>query len=223
MEVKQMQPMKMNEVPEVARDWFMSKVVPVPESGCWIWEGSETKGYGSVYVNGRGYRAHRVSYRIHKGIIPRGLVIDHLCRVKCCVNPDHLEPVSNRENGLRGIGFVAVNHKKRYCVRGHELRLDDAMPIKRGLVRVCLKCQRIRDRARRQRERDDLIGGVGTKLTAEHVTVIKRLLADGALTNRIIGSMFNVTPKAIRDIKIGRCWKNVPAQTLSSRKGGNGE
>lgn len=75
--------------------------------GCWLWQGAlNTKGYAVLSVGGRGGRrhyAHRLSYEIHVGPIPAGLQIDHLCRVRRCVNPAHLEPVTNRENVLRGI------------------------------------------------------------------------------------------------------------------------
>src|SRR3990172_9099629 len=69
------------------------KYEPITETGCWIWLGAvDTCGYGMVRDNSlrRNKRAHRVSYELLRGPIPAGLTIDHLCRVKCCVNPDHL-------------------------------------------------------------------------------------------------------------------------------------
>ena len=90
--------------------------MPEPNSGCWIWMG---------ILNPDGYsirgslRPHRVIYESFKGKIPDGLVIDHLCRVRCCVNPDHLEPVTNKENILRGVGPTAKNSKKTHCSKGH--------------------------------------------------------------------------------------------------------
>lgn len=75
----------------------------VTETGCWIWVGRLNRnGYGRICLGGREPMAHRVSYELHVGPIPDGLVLDHLCRVRCCVNPFHLEPVTVQVNTLRG-------------------------------------------------------------------------------------------------------------------------
>lgn len=80
-----------------------ARVMPVPESGCWIWTGELNRnGYGRVWRLGRRVMAHRAMYELLVGPIPEGLVLDHLCRVRCCVNPKHLEPVTVRENTIRG-------------------------------------------------------------------------------------------------------------------------
>ncbi len=77
----------------------------VDRSGeCWLWTGNVYRdGYGQFYVERRQVRAHRWAYESEVGPIPEGLVLDHLCRVRLCVRPSHLEPVTNRENLLRGI------------------------------------------------------------------------------------------------------------------------
>jgi hypothetical protein len=98
----------------------MNKVLPEPNSGCWLWTAVVSNdGYGQFGVGNRatGFRmakAHRVSYELFVGPIPEGLQLDHLCRVRCCVNPRHLEPVNNRENALRGTRL------KQHCPKGHE-------------------------------------------------------------------------------------------------------
>src|SRR6185369_15101616 len=75
----------------------------VSTNGCWLWQRAiTTAGYGSVRFNGETAYAHRMVYERHKGPITPGLVLDHLCRNPACVNPDHLEPVSQRENIIRG-------------------------------------------------------------------------------------------------------------------------
>lgn len=74
----------------------------VDGSGCWIWSGSvSTHGYGVLRIRGRQYKAHRVMYEMYRGTIPVGLEIDHLCRVRQCCNPEHLEPVTRAENARR--------------------------------------------------------------------------------------------------------------------------
>lgn len=98
-----------------------------PNSGCWLWLRSRNnKGYGKLcgFGNGRSVLAHRYSYELHKGPIPAGLVIDHKCRTPACVNPDHLEAVTQSINMQRGARAIRV--KTGRCVRGHVLGNRDA-------------------------------------------------------------------------------------------------
>lgn len=86
-------------------EWLFNQSHPVPFSGCWLWAGSlNGGGYAQVMVNKRRPVAHRVAYELKHGPVPEGLQLDHLCRVRCCVNPDHVEPVTTSINQLRGIG-----------------------------------------------------------------------------------------------------------------------
>lgn len=99
---------------------FWSNVVEDP-SGCWIWTGGKTRGgYGqftpiTTGPEAKTWKAHRFAYDIMVGPIPDGLQLDHLCRVRHCVNPEHLEPVTAQVNTLRGIGVSALNAKKIRC------------------------------------------------------------------------------------------------------------
>lgn len=117
---------------------------------CWLWTSTiMTNGYGSFEVtykrfSRRTWLAHRFSYELHKGPISETLQIDHLCRNKICVNPEHLEAVTPRENNLRGIGPAAINSRKTSCKRGH-LFAPKNTRIKNG-ARICRECQRIMDR-----------------------------------------------------------------------------
>lgn len=99
---------------------MQSKVAFEPMTGCWLWTGAlQPTGYGSMHLKGRSGRAHRAAYEALVGPIPTNLTLDHLCRTRCCVNPDHLEPVTQRENVLRGAGPWATNKRKTHCKRGH--------------------------------------------------------------------------------------------------------
>jgi hypothetical protein len=124
-----------------------------PNSGCWIWTGRPgVDGYGVVRrsARGPGRAAHRVVYELLVSPIPDGLTLDHLCRTPCCVNPAHLEPVTIRENILRGTCPSAINAKKTHCPKGHPLSGDN-LHIKRcasGDRRVCRAC-RLADKRRR--------------------------------------------------------------------------
>ena len=85
-------------------DRFWANVAMVPIAGCWVWMAGVTNlGYGRFTVNGAITSAHRYSWELLRGPIPVGLEIDHLCRVRCCVNPQHLEPVTSQENSRRVI------------------------------------------------------------------------------------------------------------------------
>ena len=87
---------------------------------CWNWTASGNgKGYGSFKVAGRVVKAHRFAYELLVGPVPEGLQIDHLCRNRACVNPEHLEPVTSKINTLRGVSFQAVNARKTNCLQGH--------------------------------------------------------------------------------------------------------
>ncbi len=95
-------------------------------AACWLWmRGRNGSGYGSVWINGRGFRAHRIAYELTNGPIPQGAHLDHLCRVRHCVNPSHLEAVTQQENILRGTGLAAQNAKKTHCPKGHPLSGDN--------------------------------------------------------------------------------------------------
>lgn len=127
---------------------FWRKVNKDDPSGCWLWTGAKYRGYGYFRVERKGIRAHRYSYELVKGNIPSGLILDHLCRNKACVNPQHLEPVTIGENVLRGTAPSAVNAKKSHCVRGH--RFSEANTyINRGR-RYCKTCRRSKENLKRK-------------------------------------------------------------------------
>lgn len=89
---------------------MLERVSPEPNSGCWLYLRA---------LNNSGYGPHRTYYERFRGPIPDGLTLDHLCRIRCCVNPDHLEPMPLRENILRGEGTSARHARRDACLRGH--------------------------------------------------------------------------------------------------------
>jgi len=131
-------------------DFVMARVSPEPNSGCWLWTGRQTRdGYGKLRVRGRDCLAHRLAYELLRGPIPEGLVLDHKCCNRGCVNPDHLRPVTHRENILFGIGPTAVNARKSSCPLGHEY----SWATYGGGRRICRACIAISERARSARKR----------------------------------------------------------------------
>ena len=117
-----------------------------PELGpCWIWIAAKNQGYGSFRIggryDGRTLLAHVFSYWFYADI-PDGFDLDHLCRNPPCVNPEHLEPVTRRENLRRGVGISAVNSRKTECIRGHKFDADNTRITPTG-SRRCRACHRI--------------------------------------------------------------------------------
>lgn len=116
---------------------------------CWLFAGYKSPaGYGRVSFwdterkKVTGIPVHRVMYEALVGEIPAGLVIDHLCRVRCCINPSHLEPVTHQTNILRGVGLPAQNAVKTHCSRGHELTPENMYLIRNGKNRNCKTCRK---------------------------------------------------------------------------------
>ena len=137
---------------------FEEKYIPEPMSGCWLWTAATTvAGYGQLgRAGGRGqtaWMAHRLSWELHRGPIPAGMHIDHLCRNPACVNPDHLEPVTQRENLLRGVGVSAVNAAKTHCANGHAFTPQNTYVFPRNGSRQCMMCRRAVDAKRASRKR----------------------------------------------------------------------
>lgn len=120
--------------------------------GCWEWIGGlDSAGYARLYRDGRTLgRAHRVVYELYRGPIPDGLGLDHLCRIRHCVNPDHLEPVTQRENLLRSpLTGPGANARKTHCKRGHEFTPENTLQMpSRGTSRTCRICRNAQHRAR---------------------------------------------------------------------------
>jgi hypothetical protein len=125
-----------------------------PATGCWHWTRKiSDNGYGRTSFRGRDSAAHRVAYELLRGPIPAGLELDHLCRVRHCVNPDHLEAVTGRENRIRGHVARGGAERRTHCPAGHPYEGDNL--AENGGSRACRECWRIRARDRYYRLRTD--------------------------------------------------------------------
>lgn len=141
---------------------FREKVRVSQVGGCWVWRGAtDSRGYGSCHLDGRTMGAHRAVYQIVVNAIPDGLDLDHLCRNRACVNPQHLEPVTRAEN-------VARIPRPEECPRGHPLVAGNL--IAKHPHRACLECdrQRAREQMRAVRKAARILGISRRRYIAEY-------------------------------------------------------
>jgi hypothetical protein len=128
----------MNNLPERLLSKF-----DLSEDNHWLWNGYLDKdGYGQYWLNNKNVRAHRIVYESIVSQIPKDLVIDHLCRIRHCVNPDHLEVVTPLENMMRGQNSTSQNAKKTSCKHGHEFTAENTYTNPFTKKRKCLTCNR---------------------------------------------------------------------------------
>ena len=139
---------------------FLDKV-EIDENGCWLWRGARTSanshglgGYARFWLNGREELGHRVAYETFRGPIPEGRPLDHGCKPvpqPACVNYEHVEISTHKENILRGDGCFAQNARKTHCKRGHPFTTENTGKQKNG--RYCRTCRREDWRRYRARQR----------------------------------------------------------------------
>jgi hypothetical protein len=134
-------------IDDSSKNRLMRKVSKDQRTSCWIWGGGSTTSRGNARYGVMSNKlAHRVSYEIHKGPIPPHLQIDHVCRNTLCVNPDHLEAVTQHEN-IRRARFSRYGNN---CEKGHELTDENTWVEKNG-CRHCRKCHAATEARRRAR------------------------------------------------------------------------
>lgn len=142
---------------------FLGRIQPNIKTRCWYWLGVPSKaGYGTMSVASKVMYAHRISHELFTGPIPDGLTIDHLCRVRHCVNPAHLEAVTQRVNNLRGTGMSARHAKVTHCPFGHAYDAANTIVAEPG-IRKCRACKARRDRIRHERDMAAIGRGVGIR------------------------------------------------------------
>jgi hypothetical protein len=117
------------------------------ETPCWIWTWRLNKaGYGLFGITRMGFRteafAHRAAHMLFVGQIPEGFEIDHKCRNRACVRPEHLQLLTHRDNILVGHTFAAVNYSKTHCPQGHEYTPENTYTYRR--MRQCRTCRKVR-------------------------------------------------------------------------------
>lgn len=126
---------------------ILAKIVRIPECGCWVWEGSISGyGYGETWWNNSKKFIHVLMHELFVGEVPDGFKVDHLCRVRCCCNPEHLEAVTHAENVKRGTGWQHVVEKHKaatHCQRGHPW-IEENTYVEPNGKRRCLECKRMR-------------------------------------------------------------------------------
>lgn len=121
-------------------------------TGCWVWHGSKTEdGYGRFYAHHIRRKAHIWAYEHYVGLVTKGKELDHLCRNRLCVRPDHLEPVTHRENVLRGNGpaalvarNIAIRLARTHCKQGHLIDKENSYITPIG-YKECRVCRRVAD------------------------------------------------------------------------------
>lgn len=137
---------------------FLNKVAPEPNTGCWLWMNCiNHSGYGMFGINRKAVLAHRYSYEYYKGEIPTGLSIDHICSVRSCVNPDHLDAVTAKENTQRTHARGRArngNEVKTHCREGHLYSGDNLYVLRtQPTKRNCRICSRTNMRRYQRKKR----------------------------------------------------------------------
>jgi len=193
-------------------------------TGCWNWAGNTNqRGYGCYFkqykTKRRTFLAHRLVWTLLRGPIPDGLVIDHLCRNLCCVNPDHLEPVTVRENSIRGWGASFISYRKGKCFKGHDVSGENIIMIKESgaYVSRCRICRMARIKKSNSKKYKNPLGPCSARryrqLTADDVRSI-RSEYDGSNV-RELAIKYDRHQNQITRVINRTAWKHVPDLVLT--------
>lgn len=166
---------------DIARFWSkVDKNGPVPthrpELGpCWLWLGSLARAGYAQFSSYAGAMAHQFSYVLHKGHVPNGLEIDHLCRNRFCSNPEHLEAVTHQVNVLRGISPPAYHAQATHCPAGHEYSESDRNVRGERQCRICIRARAVESGGRSR----GVMRSGPRKLTDADVVEMHRMTRNG--------------------------------------------
>jgi hypothetical protein len=191
------------------------------KEGCWSWKSKPNKsGYSVFSYKKKPFYAHRFSFALFNGPLKEGLVIDHVCRNRSCLNPKHLRQVSQKINCIENSdSFSAINSRKTHCVKGHSLDKNN-LRIRNNGSRRCLICQKnhndkINARALALRRLNFKPKNVArnerhgmARLTEAQVKEIRRMLSCGFATRQIT-SKFKITKSNVYNIRDNKIWKNI--------------
>jgi hypothetical protein len=174
---------------------------------CWVWQGGQTdRGYGGCWDGERNTRFHVFTYVYLRGPVPDGLELDHLCRVRLCGNPDHLEAVTHQENIRRGQTGI-VNRSKTHCKYGHEFTPENTRPTAKG--RACRQCSRDWYNTNLKSTNPDLKYW-GRKLSVDQIHEFWQLRQSGWKLQRL-ADHFGVGKSTAHRILIGKNYVGVMA------------
>ena len=129
-------------------DKILSCVEPFNDKGCLLYLGHITEqGYGRIKIKDKSYRVHRLIFEHFHGPLAVGLMPDHLCRVRHCIHPDHMEAVTNRVNLMRGVSPSAICARKTHCSKGHPYGEESSVTPNRSKARrICRICDRAQNK-----------------------------------------------------------------------------
>lgn len=143
---------------------------------CWLYDGWLDKhGYGYTRFDGKTQRAHKLAYQELVGPVPEGKILDHLCRIRNCVNPDHLEPVTHKVNLMRGFTPARKNAEKTHCINGHEF--SEANTYFDGIQRYCRACASDKQKRLNSPERRAYRAGKAREYRARNKARLKEAVA----------------------------------------------
>ena len=165
---KAITPLEIRERYDSHEDSFYAKIQRVPCGGCWLWiAATDPDGYGFHHSELSTKRAHRYSFWLHNGYLTEGLMVRHLCHNPCCVNPDHLEEGTAKDNrrdaiqaGRASLGDEHYNSKKTHCPQGHEYTEDNVYLIQTRAnarkSRTCKICTKVRSAEYKRKKRSEV-------------------------------------------------------------------
>lgn len=156
------------EVREELKSRLLDKSMPEPNTGCWFWMGDTVKGgYGRTTIGRVKVLSHRASYECFVNKIPKGLTVDHKCNQPNCINPQHLEAITQYDNTMKGKSFSTINAQKTHCPKGHEYNQENTFYYKINARRDCKICMKERGRKQYEINRDKILAQTKARRNAK--------------------------------------------------------